>query len=232
MRLGGLKTASIPLNLVDELWTERPKPLIKPLIALRDDEVGESGDSKLDRVRKEIAKKKCSAVLISDLAEVACKRFAILVRLLYSIIKYLGLTNCRNTADIPFNPVFFAVAFITADDAHLFIDERKLEDADGALKKHLRSYTIHSYDDILKFLEGFHKEQMQKKGRSHKVCSFVSTLLHRLHVYAGVRTGLVKLRMGKRFRRRARTCGPLAGAANEGDQECGRIEWNARLPCE
>lgn len=179
-------TVPITKNLVDILWKERPHPEIKELIVLSKGDVGEDVTSKMKRVRTEYAKKKCDSIIVADLAEIACRffDFCLLLKLLSN--PRLGLFNLRG-ADIPFNPVFFSVAVVTNDSAHLFIDERKLSDA---TRKHLGGVEIHPYESVIEWLSKFHADA-KKCNPEHKVFITSSTnyawgrVINDEHAYVG-----------------------------------------------
>jgi Xaa-Pro aminopeptidase len=80
------------------------------------------------------------------------------------VLNNIGLFNLRG-ADIPFNPVFFSVAVVTNDSAHLFVDERKLgHDAIA----HLADIKVHPYESIISWLTEFHSNA-KKASCEHKV---------------------------------------------------------------
>ncbi|KAI9807314.1 MAG: hypothetical protein M1833_000057 [Piccolia ochrophora] len=107
---GGGKLIDVSENLVDKVWAKdrpsRPHADVKPL-ALQF--AGKRFQDKLDDLRKELDKKKSPGFIVSMLDEVA------------------WLYNLRGK-DIPYNPVFFSYAIVTASAATLYIDYRKLSD--------------------------------------------------------------------------------------------------------
>ncbi|KAI6196145.1 Xaa-Pro aminopeptidase 1 [Aphelenchoides besseyi] len=142
-----VQAVSILTNLVDELWTDRPKGEVKKLIALTKEEVGQTIEEKFEKVRKELKQKKCDSILISDLAEVA------------------WLFNLRG-ADIPFNPVFFAVGALTLTEAHLFVNEEKLT---TEIRKHLGDVKVHGYEDVITWIQHHHQTSKQTDPQSHRI---------------------------------------------------------------
>ncbi|KAI6185003.1 Xaa-Pro aminopeptidase 1 [Aphelenchoides bicaudatus] len=148
------KAIAVPItrNLVDVLWDARPKPTIKNLMTLTKEDAGEDIPTKLKRVREEYAKKKCESIIIGDLAEIA------------------WLFNLRGS-DIPFNPVFFSIAVVDNNSAHLFIDEHKI---DSNILDHLGDVKIHAYESILTWLEIYHANA-KKSNPEHKVWITSST---------------------------------------------------------
>ncbi|KAK9470384.1 peptidase M24, structural domain-containing protein [Dipodascopsis tothii] len=96
------------VNLVDAVWAAaqpaRPK---EPLRIQPIEYTGKHFAEKLDDIRKEIDKQAGSGLVVSMLDEIA------------------WLFNLRGN-DIPYNPVFFAYAFVTPTTATLYIDEEKI----------------------------------------------------------------------------------------------------------
>ncbi|KAI6230859.1 Xaa-Pro aminopeptidase 1 [Aphelenchoides fujianensis] len=147
LKTAGVEAISLLTNLVDELWTDRPQPQPTPLIHLTKEEVGETPTEKFERIRKELKQKKCDSIVISDLAEVA------------------WTFNLRG-ADIPFNPVFFAVGALTLTEAHLFVDERKLT---ADVRKHLEGVRLHPYEDVIAWIQQHHEGAKQTDRQTHRV---------------------------------------------------------------
>ncbi|KAI0480789.1 putative Xaa-pro aminopeptidase P [Xylariaceae sp. FL0804] len=105
---GGKDLIPVAKNLVDSVWgAEKPAPPREPVIVLDQKYSGKDVKEKLSDLRKELEKKKSPGFVVSMLDEIA------------------WIFNLRGN-DIPFNPVFFAYAIITADDATLYIDSSKL----------------------------------------------------------------------------------------------------------
>ncbi|CAD5209001.1 unnamed protein product [Bursaphelenchus xylophilus] len=144
----GAKAIPVKLNtnLVDVIWENRPEGSKNPLIVLSQSEHGESIESKLERVRSQMSKKKCDIVIVSDLAQVA------------------WLFNLRG-ADIPFNPCFFAYAYVTHDDVVLFVDKEKLT---PEVEKHLGDVKVHPYETASEWLKYYH-EEAKNSITGHKV---------------------------------------------------------------
>jgi Xaa-Pro aminopeptidase len=94
-------------NLVDQTWSDRPARPAEKVIVLSEKYAGKSFQDKLVDLRKEIGKKKCAGMVVSMLDETA------------------WLFNLRGS-DIPYNPVFFSYAAITAHTATLYVDSAKL----------------------------------------------------------------------------------------------------------
>ncbi|ROW14440.1 hypothetical protein VPNG_03846 [Cytospora leucostoma] len=106
---GGSDLVAVTENLVDIVWAEgRPSRPNEPVKLLRHQFSGKDTRAKLQELRKELKKKQLDCFVVSMLDEVA------------------WLFNLRGN-DIPFNPVFFSYALITADEATLYVDPTKLD---------------------------------------------------------------------------------------------------------
>ncbi|KAI9897437.1 hypothetical protein N3K66_007293 [Trichothecium roseum] len=115
-RKGGKALLPLSENLIDLVWGgQRPPRPALPVSVQGMDLAGKSVTDKLQDLRKELEKKQASGFVVSMLDEVA------------------WLFNLRGN-DIPFNPVFFSYAFISAEDAILYVDDSKLDDT---CKSHL-----------------------------------------------------------------------------------------------
>ena len=143
MSIGSQKdlSAKVPLvpvndNLVDAVWTIKPPQSAGPIREQLEVHAGESVESKLDRLRREMSKEGADNVIISALDEVA------------------WLFNLRGS-DIPYNPVFFSYAVITQADASLFVNPSSLTtDAVAAMKAaHVRTL---AYTEFFNYLEKLH----------------------------------------------------------------------------
>lgn len=101
----GSELVSLQKNPVDIVWgKDRPPCPHNDVFPLDVKYAGETFQSKLQRLREEITKKKAVASVITLLDEVA------------------WLFNLRGT-DIDFNPVFFAYAVVTPTEAILFMND-------------------------------------------------------------------------------------------------------------
>ncbi|KIV85021.1 hypothetical protein PV11_00759 [Exophiala sideris] len=94
-------------NLVDKIWKDRPSRPAEKVIVLDEKYAGKSYKDKLDELRKDIKKKKAAGMVISMLDEIA------------------WLFNLRGN-DIPYNPVFFSYAAVTANSTTLYVDSSKV----------------------------------------------------------------------------------------------------------
>ncbi|KIJ15104.1 hypothetical protein PAXINDRAFT_12024 [Paxillus involutus ATCC 200175] len=117
----------------------RPK---NKVFALDVEYLGETLDTKLQRVREAMAKKNAAAMAITLLDEIA------------------WLFNLRGT-DIDFNPVFFAYAVVEKDSAVLFIDEAQVDDA---VKARLgQEVLIKPYREFLPYLGALTEKGLVQK---------------------------------------------------------------------
>ncbi|ROW12681.1 hypothetical protein VMCG_00620 [Cytospora schulzeri] len=107
---GGLDMVAVTENLVDIVWAEsKPPRPNEPVKLLRQEYSGKDTRAKLQDLRKEMKKKQLDCFVVSMLDEIA------------------WLFNLRGN-DIPYNPVFFSYAVVTADEATLYIDSAKLDE--------------------------------------------------------------------------------------------------------
>lgn len=97
------------LDLVGEIWKDRPNISDKKAFLLDLKYCGETFESKINRVRKIMKKENADIHIISSLDDIA------------------WLFNIRGR-DIPCNPVVLSYAFITDKKVYLFIDKNKLSD--------------------------------------------------------------------------------------------------------
>jgi Xaa-Pro aminopeptidase len=119
---------------------------------------GRPFQDKISALREELKEKKCSGMVVSMLDEVA------------------WLFNLRGS-DIDYNPVFFAYALITSDEATLFIHENKLT---TEVKEHLEGVKIAPYEDIFGHIkalgEGIDEKSLTDKILVSNKCSWALSL--------------------------------------------------------
>ena len=97
------------IDLIKPLWIEgRPAIPQDKLYPYSADYAGESVESKLARMREQIAKKKANAMIISALDEI------------------VWLLNIRGN-DVEYNPVVISYAVLEADKCTLFVDANKVD---------------------------------------------------------------------------------------------------------
>jgi len=97
-------------DLIDRIWSDRPPMPQNPLHLFAVEYAGEGRDSKIKRVQAELERTNTQACLVSALDDVA------------------WLFNVRGE-DVAFNPVGYAWGIITREEAWLFVDAAKLDDA-------------------------------------------------------------------------------------------------------
>lgn len=115
-------------DYLDPIWQNRPDLPSAPAFLLGEDVVGESLESKLERVRAALKKYRADYHLISSLDDMA------------------WLFNMRGS-DVKCNPVVLSFALISQDKAMLFIDTAKFSQEDQArLKK--AGVELETYDMI------------------------------------------------------------------------------------
>ncbi|KAI9754051.1 MAG: hypothetical protein M1815_005845 [Lichina confinis] len=108
VKKGGKGLVPLRENLVDIVWgDDRPARPSNRVKVLGLEYAGKRYEEKLDDLRKELAKSKSAGIVFSMLDEIA------------------WLFNLRGS-DIPYNPVFYSYAVVTATEASLYIDSSKL----------------------------------------------------------------------------------------------------------
>ena len=118
LSLSGIEIIPIIDNLVDAVRSQSPfaesEPLLpfgdQPVIVLPESITGESLAKKLERVREAMGKKKATILPVTKLDQIA------------------WLYNLRGR-DVECNPVFISYAIVTQNDAYLFTNTSRLDDA-------------------------------------------------------------------------------------------------------
>eukprot|EP00899_Mesostigma_viride_P027847 jgi/Mesvir1/8247/Mv12523-RA.1 len=130
-----LKLVPYPDNLVDKLWTDRPAAGVGPVIVHPLKFAGVGVGDKLKQVRARLVEERAAGLLVTALDEVA------------------WLFNIRG-CDVDYNPVVHAFGLVTASEAKLFIDDRKL---DKEVRAHLagEKVSVHPYDSISEHIKAF-----------------------------------------------------------------------------
>ena len=107
------KTAKVnfELDLVCDIWKERPALSPSRIYSLPESVTGESAESKLERVRSSMRQQGADYHLITSLEDIA------------------WLLNLRGR-DVENTPVFFSFALINADCARLYVMDKSFEGAD------------------------------------------------------------------------------------------------------
>lgn len=137
-----LNDNNIKLNtdfpLFDYIYPDRPGRPLNKLFVHDEAIVGETVDSKMDRLMAQVKGELANAVLLSALDDIA------------------WATNLRSAGDITYSPMFLAYLYIDDNRRVLFIDEEKI----GAeVKEHLDKYhfEIQPYDKVLDFVASLPK---------------------------------------------------------------------------
>ncbi len=132
-----IQLKSIEVNLVDELWKDRPDFPLEPVKPHPVEFSGESVESKLQRLRGKMTGEGSSAHVLTMLDAIA------------------WLYNIRGT-DVEFNPVVISYAIVTSHAAMLFVKKEKVTDE---LRNHLDGLVeIYDYPEF--------REQLIKVSRS------------------------------------------------------------------
>ena len=116
LRMRDIDLVAVEENLIDQIWSDptvvgkdelRSARPCEKLIKLDLNITGKDWPTKVKELRDEMNKKKCSAIVITALDEIA------------------WLLNLRGS-DIEYNPVFFAYSIVTMEKVLLFVDKEKL----------------------------------------------------------------------------------------------------------
>ncbi|NTV77749.1 MAG: aminopeptidase P family protein, partial [Clostridiales bacterium] len=120
-------------DLVNEIWTDRPKLPCNQIFVLPDEIAGEPFFEKIARLRVKMSKRGAQACLISKLDDI------------------MWLYNIRGN-DIPFNPVALSYTFITMNQAYLLIQKQALTKQASEYFE-MQGITVLPYESILQFLK-------------------------------------------------------------------------------
>lgn len=117
----------------DRINPDRPSRPLNKLFVHDEAIVGETVDSKMQRLMEQVKAELANAVILSSLDDIA------------------WATNLRTAGDIAFSPIFVSYLFISDSERVLFIDEEKLTDE---VKSHIDKYhiAVRPYDDIFSFV--------------------------------------------------------------------------------
>ena len=127
-------------DLIDSIWTDRPKMSDYPVFLLEEKYSGESTASKLSRVRESMKEVGATAHLLITLDDIA------------------WLLNFRGR-DVLYTPVVLSYAVVMMDCVHLFIDESKLcEEIKNALSKD--GVILHAYNDVYDFARNLNSNEI------------------------------------------------------------------------
>lgn len=119
--------------LFDYIYPDRPERPKNKLFVHDEKLVGESVDSKMERLMTEVKAELANSILMTALDDIA------------------WATNVRSTNDIAFSPIF--VSYLYVDDARrvLFVDQDKMTEE---VAQHLKKYNVEvqPYDAVLDFV--------------------------------------------------------------------------------
>ena len=126
------KVVDVP-DMLDSLWTDRPRIPVSPIVTIGEDDAGESRQDKIRWLRDFLKDNGCTSILLSSLDEVA------------------WLLNVRGS-DIEYNPFVISYLYVSADDIIWFVqkDNARIPDQDTVDSfEELRSdgVEICSYDE-------------------------------------------------------------------------------------
>ncbi|ERK57352.1 Creatinase [Gemella bergeri ATCC 700627] len=128
-------TVKYEIDLVDEIWTDRPPLSEAPAFYLNLERAGETVASKFERVRREMKEAGANIHVITTLDDIG------------------WLLNIRGM-DVDFFPLLLSYAVVYEDKVDLYVDERKLSDE---IKGHLKEDNVNIkpynnvYEDVKKF---------------------------------------------------------------------------------
>ncbi|KAL1747023.1 peptidase M24, structural domain-containing protein [Schizophyllum fasciatum] len=130
----GSELIPLAINLVDEVWgAAKPARPSNEVFYLPEEFSGESHTSKLQRLRAELEAKDASAMVVTNLDDVA------------------WLLNLRGS-DIDYNPVFFAYAVVEPERAIIFTDDKRVTaDAKARLAN---AVEFRPYAEVWDYLRG------------------------------------------------------------------------------
>ncbi len=147
-------------DMVDALWQERPKLPAGKLWIVPEALCGETVSQKLAKVREKMAEEKAEHLLISKLDDI------------------MWLYNIRGN-DIDCNPVALSYAFISMDEAVLFVQKKAVtEEVAAYLKKN--GIVCKDYNEIVPFIQ-----QCTLKGKIWCAVTDINYLLYQLAAERG-----------------------------------------------
>lgn len=120
------------LDLIDQIWTERPALPLQPIWQMADDLNAQTRLEKITAIRHKLIQKKATGHFISALDDIA------------------WILNCRGR-DVEYNPVFLAHLYIDHSRTVLFIDVAKLS-TEMQQRFALDNIEILAYNASIKFL--------------------------------------------------------------------------------
>lgn len=133
-------TIEYDVDLIDEIWEDRPAMSEAPAFILEEKYAGESTASKLARIREVMDEHHATAHIIASLDDVA------------------WLINMRGR-DVACSPLILSYAIVRADSMDLFVDERKLND-EAKAKLAADNIRILPYDAIYESVTQFTQDDV------------------------------------------------------------------------
>ena len=126
--------------IFDYIWPDRPKRPDNKIFIHDEKVVGETVESKMNRIVTEVKGELANAILLSSLDDIA------------------WATNLRAPHDIAFSPVYVSFLYVDPEKRVLFVDKEKITDE---VAKHLQKYNIDvmGYDEVKEFLAALPKEK-------------------------------------------------------------------------
>jgi Xaa-Pro aminopeptidase len=117
------------LDLVGAGWAERPALPAEPVFEHKVEYTGKTAQEKLALVREQMAKKNITGYIVTALDDIA------------------WLANIRG-GDVPYTPLVYAYAYITPQQAYLFINPAKVQHIA------LQDFTLMPYEQFSDFIGG------------------------------------------------------------------------------
>lgn len=146
-------TISANEDLVDQIWSERPRLPCGPVKYLTEDISGESISAKLQKIRAALAQEKADMLLLSKLDEV------------------MWLFNIRG-CDVACNPVTLAYAVVTRDEAVLWVQKAACgKEVWEQLQK--QGVTISEYQNIFADLQAQVEDQSYQIWADKDQCPYL-----------------------------------------------------------
>lgn len=128
------------VDLINDIWTDRPELSRKPAFFLEEKYSGESTEHKLIRVREAMEKAGATAHIIASLDDVC------------------WLLNVRGD-DVDFFPLLLSYAIVKMDSVELYVDDSKFDDRiHEELKKN--QVNIHPYNDVYEVVRNMSADEV------------------------------------------------------------------------
>ncbi|KAL1681739.1 peptidase M24, structural domain-containing protein [Schizophyllum commune] len=154
--LAPLGSSLVPLttNLVDVVWgAAKPARPSNEVFYLAEEFSGESHSSKLQRLRTALEEKEASAMVVTNLDDIA------------------WLFNLRGS-DIDYNPVFFAYGVVEPERAIIFTDDKRV--TEDAKKRLANDVEFRPYQEIWDYLKNNLKSLVEGKDSKVLIASNAS----------------------------------------------------------